>query len=327
MMSLFLTLLFLALLLHVYREYWRLRNLPQIHHGEFTGELMKVGETYIARRPARNGSARSIVCFPGFLEDMRYFQDVYKDDDAELILVNNANYHCPFTANTIELDWPENPYPIGSIEHDGFYLGLVVERLVSGDEVCVHGHSRGGAVTLEAGRQYPELMGSKQRPVNALLEAAVLPQARMVGKISQPLPHLIICYLMPILFGHMRHVTEERMLKLPMMRPANPHKLHLCLSVFSNTRSYDTCIKNVQSIFRWQRETGFEVYDNFPALTVLIGVHDTTLSGKSMLASAEQGQTRNNGLAIIETQNTNHFISLEQPETVRSCVAMKEPKL
>ena len=88
-------LLGLLLALHAYREYWHRRDLPQIYTGEFEGELMKAGTTYIARRPARNDSQRTIVCFPGFLHDMRYFQEVYREHDAELILVNNANYHCP----------------------------------------------------------------------------------------------------------------------------------------------------------------------------------------------------------------------------------------
>lgn len=316
-------LLILVLALHAYREYWRLRKLPQVHRGEFSGELMKVGTTYIARRPERNGSLRSIVCFPGFLEDMRYFQDLYKDDDAELILLNNANYHCPFlldgeSCDVIKLDWPENPHPLGSIEHDGFYLGLAVEHLVNGHEVNVHGHSRGGAVVLEAGRQYPELMGSKERPVWALLEAPVLPQARTPGNSSEPLPHRIICYFMPIFFGLKRDISIERLLELPMMRPTNALKNHLCLSIFSVSRSYDTCVKNVQSIVRWQRNTDFEVYDNYPQLKVLIGERDDSLNLRSMIASAEQGRGRNNGLSILQTTDTNHFISLEQPEIIRA---------
>ena len=76
-----------------YREYCARRTLPQIHHADFKGEVMHLGSTYIARRPSSNGSDQTIVCFPGFLEDMRYFQDLYRDSDAELILVNNANYH------------------------------------------------------------------------------------------------------------------------------------------------------------------------------------------------------------------------------------------
>ena len=75
-------LLGLLLALHAYREYWHRRDLPQIYTGEFEGELMKAGTTYIARRPARNDSQRTIVCFPGFLHDMRYFQEVYKEHDA-----------------------------------------------------------------------------------------------------------------------------------------------------------------------------------------------------------------------------------------------------
>ena len=78
-----------------YREYCARRTLPQIHHADFKGEVMHLGSTYIARRPSSNGSDQTIVCFPGFLEDMRYFQDLYLDSDAELILVNNANYHFP----------------------------------------------------------------------------------------------------------------------------------------------------------------------------------------------------------------------------------------
>ena len=323
MSTLFLTLLVLVLVLHAYREYWRLRTLPQIHRGEFTGELMKVGSTTIARRPATNGCSRSIICFPGFLEDMRYFQALYKDDAAELILLNNANYHCPFLAEgeageVIELDWPENPYLIGTIEHDGFYLGLALERLANGSEIRVHGHSRGGAVVLEAGRQYPDLTISEERPVSAVLEAPVLPQARTSGNASEPLPHRIQCYFLPIFFGLSRNISTERLLKNPMMRPSNALKTHLCLSIFSTARSYATCVINAKSIVAWQRTMGFEVYDNFPLLTVVIGERDSSLDRRSMLASAEQGQARNSGLSILTTMGTNHFISLEQPETIRA---------
>lgn len=323
MSTLFLTLLFVLLALHGYREYWLRRKLPQLYTGEFSGELIKVGTTYIGLRPARKDSQRTIICFPGFLEDMRYFENLYAEEEAELILVNNANYHCPFlnekeTGDVAQLDWPKNPYNIGTIEHDGFYLGLVLERLAGGREVCLHGHSRGGAVVLETGRQYPELTSSKERTVSAILEAAVLPQALMAGNGSDPLQHRIACYFMPIFFGLSRNISNQRLLKLPMMRPTNPLKTELLMYIFSNTRSYDTCVINVQSIVSWQRTMGFDVYDNFSSLNIVIGARDTTLDGPSMLASAEQGQARNNGLTVIRTKDTNHFISLEQPETIRA---------
>ncbi len=318
-MALWLSPVLLLIVLHAYREYWYRRDLPQIHRGEFSGELMKVGSTFISRRPAKNGSTRSIVCFPGFLEDMRYFQALYAESDAELILVNNANYHCPFPEkDVIELVWPENPFPQGSIEHDAFYLGLVLERLPTGQEVCVHGHSRGGAVVLDTGRQYPALMHSTERQVRALLEAPVLPQARSAGTTSKPVQHRINCYFLPIVFGLSRNISKERLLKMPMMRPTTALKTRLCLSIFSVARSYATCVANVKSLRDWQRETGYEVYRNFPALTIVVGARDSSLDKRSMVASAEQGQNLNSGLSILKTEDTNHFISLEQPETIRA---------
>ena len=312
-------LLFLLLALHGYREYWYRCELQQIHRGEFEGELLRVCTTYIARRPARNNSQRTLVCFPGFIEDMRYFQELYKDHDAELILVNNANYHCPFPVEHITtLEWPENPYAIGAIEHDAFYLGLVLERLVTGSDVRIHGHSRGGAVVLDTGRQYPALMSSAERPMSAILEAPVLPRARTAGKASDPIPHRIACYFLPVFFGLSRNISLERLLKMPMMRPTTPLKTRLCLSIFSVSRSYATCVKNVQSIVAWQHTTGFDVYNNFPTLTVVIGERDSSLDRRSMLASAEQGQKRNPGLSIHETTGTNHFISLERPDIIRA---------
>jgi pimeloyl-ACP methyl ester carboxylesterase len=312
-------LLCLLLALHAYREYWRNRDLPQIYTGEFEGELMKAGTTYIARRPARNDSQRTIVCFPGFLEDMRYFQELYEEHDAELILCNNANYHCPFPVdNVTQLGWPENPHAIGTIEYDAFYLGLALEHLVTGREVCLHGHSRGGAVVLDAGRQYPELTNCKERPVSAILEAPVLPQARTPGNTSDALPHRIQCYFLPIFFGLSRNISTERLLKMPMMCPTTPLKTHICSSIFSVSRSYASCVTNVKSIVYWQRTTAYEVYRNFPSLIVVIGARDSSLDRRSMLASAKQGQNLNSGLSILQTEHTNHFISLEQPDTIRA---------
>lgn len=315
----FLLLLSVALALHAYREYWRLRSLPQIHIGEFCGDLLRVGNTYIGWRPAMNGSERTIVCFPGFLEDMRYFQALYENDDAELILVNNANYHCPYPIDFVEeLHWPTNPFRVGTIEHDGFYLGLVLERIASGRDIVVHGHSRGGAVVLEAGRQYPELVRSTHRSLSALLEAPVLPQARVAGKGSYPLHHQIYSYFMPIAFGRMRNIKTGQLLEMPMMKPTTPLKTRLCRSVFSTARNYATCVTNYRSIVTWQRSTDIQVFSNYRKLTVVVGERDDSLDRESMLASAQRGQAEIKGLSIVETTGTNHFIALEQPETIRA---------
>ena len=310
-----LAIVFLLLLLDLYRDHWYNRDLPQVYTAEFSGELFKVGTTYVARRSAGKNSSQTIICFPGFLEDMRYFQDLYKHQSAELLLVNNANYHNPFSGHDIQpLDWPGYPYDIGTIEHDGFYLGLVLKHLATGKNITIHSHSRGGAVVLEMGRQYPEL-ASKIKP-KIILEAPVLPQAKTPGRSSELIPHRIACYLMPIFMGRRRNITTERLLKIPMMNPTTPLKTELCRSVFCTARNYYTCVRNFQSIVSWQREINFDVYKNFDDITILLGERETSVDRPTQLESAKAGQARIKGLSIIETIGTNHFISLEQPETI-----------
>ena len=321
--------LILLLALHCYRQYWAKRNLPQIDTCEFTGQLKKVGNTYIGYRAASNGSQRTIICFPGFLEDIRYFQELYKDNDAELILVNNANYHCPFlgardTDDIAELAWPENPYQLGTIEHDAFYLGLVLEHLASGSNIVLHGHSRGGAVVLETGRQYPALTHSKARSVSAILEAPVLPQARTAGQGSDAFPHGLACYFLPLLLGWLRNSSEERRIKRLMTGPVTPLKHQLLLSVPNNPRTYATCVTNLRSIVAWQRTTPIDAYNNFASLTVVMGAHDNVLNNCSMLASTENGQAVNKGVSLIKTERTNHFISLERPEVMQNLILMQQ---
>ena len=320
---LLLLMLFLLLALHCYRQYWAKRDLPQIDTCEFTGQLKKIGKTYIGYRAARNISQDTIICFPGFMEDMRYFQELYQDDNAELIFVSNANYHCPFlgakdTDDITELAWPKNPYPLGTIEYDAFYLGLVLEHLASGSNIVLHGHSRGGAVVLETGRQYPELTNPKARSVSAILEAPVLPQARTAGKGSATLPHGLACYLLPLLLGWLRNSNEERRIKRMMVGPITPLKQQLLPNVPNNPRTYATCVTNLRSIVAWQRTTPIDVYNNFSVLTVIMGEHDHVLCNHSMLASVEKGQAINQGVSLVKTERTNHFISLEQPEVIRT---------
>jgi len=310
----------LLVALHLYREWWARRELPRVHDAHFDGELLRVGQTVIARRAARGDSTRSIVCFPGFLEDMRFFQALYADTDGELILVNNADYHSPFPAAAArQLDWPQNPHPLGSIEHDGFWLGHVVAELAGGAEVVLHGHSRGGAVVLEAGRQYPQLM--VQRRVAAVLEAPVLPGARAAGRGSEPLYHAIACYLMPIVLGLSRRQPRRMLQKNPMMRPATELKWEIVSGICTVARHYATCVANVRSIQRWQLQTSDAVYDNYAAITVVIGERDDVLDNATMLASAERGAARNPGVRVLRTQGTNHFITLERPEYLRELLS------
>ena len=310
--------------LHLYRQYWLYKTLEQVYTAQFDGELYQVGETTIGIRKSRPDTppSKTVICFPGFLEDMRYFQALYQDTECELILVNNANYHSPFPLDQVkDLDWDSNPYACGTIEYDGFYLGHVVQRLASSQNITLHGHSRGGAVVLEAGRQFPDAMREKDRLISAILEAPVLPQARVAGKGSEPLTHRIICYLLPVVLGLSRKASTEQLLKQPMMQPTNDLKTDLCKSVYCVAKNYKTCVINAHSIWLWQRDNAYEMYNNFAKITVVVGQRDDVLDNPSMIASAEQGARRNPGVSVVQTENTNHFISLEQPGYLQKIVA------
>ena len=164
-----------ALAIHLFRQYWCNRRLPQVHCMEFDGEFYQAGETSLAIKRPQSGATRTLICFPGFLEDTRYFLSLYERRGYELILINNANYYSPFAMkDSQELPWDPNPHQPGCIEYDGFHVAQAVKQLATTDRIVIHGHSRGGAVVLDAGRQFPEIMKDETKQISALLEAAVL---------------------------------------------------------------------------------------------------------------------------------------------------------
>jgi pimeloyl-ACP methyl ester carboxylesterase len=314
-----LTLLVLVLAFYGYRAYWMHKAQPRIFSSDVACKLYRVGETDIAVREGDTGSERTIVCFPGFLEDVRYFLALYEEEDCQLILVNNAAYHFPLEGDEVELlDWESNPYTCGTIEYDGFHLAHVLDKLASGKEVILHGHSRGGAVVLEAGRQFPQWARPEGRYVRAVLEAAVLPGAKAAGRVSQPLVFRLVCLFIPIVLGLSRKAPQERLLKQPMMRPTNDLKTELCGSVYFLPKRYRTCVVNIRSIYNWQRGTDAALYDNYERIDIVIGERDSVLDNPSMIQSAEAGAGRNEGINLLHTEQTNHFVSLEQPIYLRS---------
>ncbi len=327
MMNIIIAIVLLALALitavHLYRQHWCYKDLEPLFHGEIDADFYEIGETVVAVKRGQASATTTVICFPGFLENMRYFQALYADSSSRLILVNNADYHCPYAVNDIEpLPGDANPYEIGTIEHDGFQLALVIRSLAPRGGLVLHGHSRGGAVVLEAGRQFPELMQDESRPVKAVLEAPVLPQAKMAGSGSKPLPHRIITYLLPIVLGLGRKSPVEKLLQQPMMQPTNELKTELCQGIFSNARHYATCVTNARSIQQWQMKRSFDLFTHYRQVEVIIGARDDVLDNATMNASAEQGRQLNAGVKIVQTSKTNHFISLEQPSYLRKAAGL-----
>ena len=312
----------IAIAIHLFRQYWFDKSLPQVHSMSFDGDLFHINETSIAIKRPAGTTIKTLICFPGFLEDQRYFLSLYDeggyvDKGYELILVNNANYHSPFTQkNVTQLQWDLNPYPVGTIEHDGFVVANVVKKLSHSNDIIIHGHSRGGAVVLEAGKQFPALMTDHEKNITAILEAAVVPQGTPTRGNPSPIVASVILYFLPLVLGLSRNISERRLLKLPMMKPTTAVKTDLLKTIFCNTKSYATCVENVRNITEWQKKYSYDLYKNYNNIIVLIGEKDDVLDVLTMKASAVEGAKLKQNLSIVETTATNHFISLEKPDVV-----------
>ena len=58
------------------------------------------------------------------------------------------------------------------------------------------------------------------------------------------------------------------------------------------------------------------MYKNFSHVTALIGERDDVLSCRTMVASIKEGIKISSSMQMIQTQNTNHFITLEEPHYI-----------
>ena len=283
---------------------------------DFNGSMLTLGNNLVccpdrSHLPPDVVSQTTLICFPGFVEDMRFFLEVHRDTPARLIIVNNANYHNPFNC---EPDPPpqwhvENPYPVGTIAHDAHCVNQVLEHMTGEERVVLHGHSRGGAVVLEAGIQKPE----RAKGIEAILEAAVVPQGKLVDDGEKKLQPVGL-YLFPFVFALMRILPESIRLKSPMMWVTNATKEEIVAAIPFTPRQYATAVVNSANIIDWQVRTGYESYDNFKQVTLFVGQRDSVLSRSAMMNSAAQSLTVN----IVETTGTDHFISLEDPASIRS---------
>ena len=317
-----LALVVLALAVHLYRQYWFSRSLPRVRGVESGGETFVVGATAITVLRPDADPVRTIVCMPGFLEDSSYFLDLYAGRGYELVLVNNADYHSPFSVDGAKaLEWQPNPFPVGTIEHDAFYVARAVRDLASARDVVIHGHSRGGAVALETGRQFASVFTRPDREVSVLLEAAVVPQGAPAGGFPNPVVAAFMTYFIPIVFGFLRNVSRDVLVRMPMMKPVNELKIRRLQTLFVHPKRYSTCVTNLRDIWHWQQSRGYDAYRACPPGRLLVGERDDVLDTETMRTSGEAGARENPGMRVVQTKGTNHFISLENPDAVYGALA------
>ncbi|HDZ58363.1 MAG TPA: alpha/beta hydrolase [Pseudomonas xinjiangensis] len=295
----------LAILVVIYlRRYLLRKEIPAPQATTFNGNLFKVGEAVLARRTT-TGASSSVVVVPGFVENFLYFTEFYESPDIELIKLTCSGYHVPVNQARFQaVDWGQPPaHPSGTIAYDAAVLTRALENLVTTDTVRVHGHSRGGAVVLEAARQRPDLF----EKVEVVLEAPVLPQ----GKPYKPMPPIARWFMPFVLVLWQQNPISDANRKTwgPL---DNPRKRELIMGYPFNARRCSTLVANLKDMASWMENTGFEIYRNVKRGAIVVPAKDKVLNPAAMLASARQADN----LRVIEIPDCSHFVVSDSPHSI-----------
>lgn len=271
----------------------------------FDGVVYRVGEAAVAERTGRAPYA-TVICMHGFVENGHYFTRFYGDPAIQLILLTSANYHVTLLgADRREAPWATAPDAVaGSIEYDAMVLLQALEHLPRTGSIRVHGHSRGGAVVLEAAARRPDLFAD----VEVVLEAPVLPQADVRLSLLA-----VILWWLPLLAPLWRVMP----LGLPGSRRwgrlDDPHKRALISDFPFNAKDSATLVANLHSIGEWIRRRNVDVYRNVARGVILIPDDDRVLDTDTMRHSAQQAAPQ---LRVIEVDRSSHFVLLDRPDAI-----------
>lgn len=268
----------------------------------FAGDCYRVADARVyVRRPV---TARStVVAVHGFLESPAYFTALYDLPELEVILVGSADYH-PALDPRSETDapWSARPTaPAGTIARDAEVLVQAMEHLISTRSVRVHGHSRGGAVVLEAARRRPDLF----RGAEILLEAPLLPGGRPVW-----MPPRVLIELLPWLLPLWRRQPINRRNASLWGALDDPRKRRLVSSLPFNPRRAVTVRRNLLDLGEWGRHADSGLWSSVEAARVLVPMEDRILEPASMQSGAEEGGA---GVQVDAVPGSSHFVALDRP--------------
>lgn len=271
----------------------------------FDGVIHVVGAAAIAERFC-DDPWHTVICVPGYCENARYFTDYYADPTIQFIALISADYHAGLICDhQRSAAWATVPdAQAGSIEYDAHVLAQALKRLPASKRIRVHGHSRGGAVILEAAAMQPDAFDG----VDVVLETPVLPQASLI----RPLPALFY-WLLPLFAPFWR-----RWPLFPLMRDrwgamGDPRKRALIESMPFNAKRSATLIANLKSIERWLQERKTELYYNLAQGTILIADNDLVLDPISMRKSARSAGKK---LQVVRVSQASHFLLLDRPDAI-----------
>lgn len=286
---------------------WLLNRECEMRPGEpFDGIVYPVGSAAVAERRSDSPKA-TVICMHGFVENMGYFTEFYKDPAIQLILVNSCGYHVPIVEPEYrQASWATTPAAAeGTIEYDALVLNQALEHLPKTDRIRVHGHSRGGAVALEAASLRPDLFES----VEVVLEAPVLPQ----GKPYRATPEAQLwgmAFLVPLWRrqpisrrnrGAWGPLENERKRKLIEGLPFNPKRVSIMVT-------------NMRSIGQWMETRPVSLFHNLKKGFVLVPEKDRVLDTKAMYASASQAATAE--FKVLHLEGCSHFPLFDCPDAI-----------
>jgi len=187
--------------------------------------------------------------------------------------------------------------------------------LANTNELLLHGHSRGGAVVLEAIKQNPELF----KNATVILEAPVLPEAPIIKankrpKVFNDLISYITMYPFPFIVAWMtRFGIPDFILKD--MTPMNERKKHLLSGMLNNHKYAKVLSDNLENMNAWTLTNKIDLLDAIKKGYILIGSKDEVLNRSLMLKVANRSK---NNIKVIESKNSSHFLSLDIAEQVKS---------
>ena len=306
MLTVLLVIFLLVLLLGAVYAWLLLRTGPGPEQEAFAGELYRVGHSHVYHRH-RDGAEETVIAVHGFLESPAYFTELYREDPAALVLLGNGDYHPALhPRQSTTPSWARFPEAgVGTIEHDAEVLIQVMEHLATTPGVLLHGHSRGGAVVLEAAARRPDLFGSAR----AILEAPVLPQARQPRQV----PGAVI-WALPLLLPIWRRQPINRFNRPVWGRLDDARKRKVITTLPWNVRRTLTVRRNLLDIAKWVESRQAGVFHGLGSASVLVPGRDRVLAPRSMHASAAEGGSH---VEVVALPELSHFVTLDAPDTVR----------
>lgn len=264
----------------------------------FVGHVYRIGEATVLERSG-DAPRATVIGMHGYLENFHYFTEHYADPAIQLILISSADYHAP--SATAEPAWAR-PVPgvPGTIEYDAAVLVQALEHLPRAPQIRVHGHSRGGAVVVEASTLRPDLF----ERVEVVLEAPVLPG----GKTRTPISAAAM-WALPFLIPLWRRNPISRQNRELWGRLDDPRKRQVIGMLAFNPRRISTMLANLVSIAAWVERTDAQHLRALRGKVIIAG-DDRVLDPASMRASAERAAER---LEIISAPSSSHFVLFDEP--------------